>query len=199
MSAIEAESVFVQVGLQVFRRNGMIDATNSALNQAPESFNAVGVDVAFHIHAPFVPDLAMAIASRLAILPEIFDSMIRRVFVGVDEAAGSNMLANGSEQVSFVCRWNGASEHFSSTLYDPDNRSHFLVAASRSASSVFALTAKIGFVNLHRWPLQLHFVLGEQGANLLEHSPCGFVGDSGFALNLLRRDTATSGTHQVAA
>ena len=40
-------------------------------------------------------------------------------------------------------------------------------------------------------------ILGEQHANLLKHAPRGLVGDASLALDLLRGDSATSGTHEV--
>src|ERR1700686_3041980 len=55
----------------------------------------------------------------------------------------------------------------------------------------------ICFVHLHRRSLQLHVGFGQQRANLAEHAPSGFVGDSGFALNLFGRDATTSRGHQV--
>jgi hypothetical protein len=38
----------------------------------------------------------------------------------------------------------------------------------------------------------VHVCFGQQRANLAEHPPSGFVGHSGFTLNLLCRDAATS-------
>jgi hypothetical protein len=43
----------------------------------------------------------------------------------------------------------------------------------------------------------LHVSLGQQRANLAEHPPSGFISDSGFALNLLCRNTATSRSHEI--
>src|SRR5258708_7636168 len=50
-------------------------------------------------------------------------------------------------------------------------------------------------VNLYATAKRVH-VLFQHRADLLEHAPSCFVGNSRLALQLLRRDTATGGSHQ---
>src|SRR5713226_1088234 len=45
VATVVAESVFVEVGLQVLRRDRMIDPTDSPLDKAPETVNGVGMNV----------------------------------------------------------------------------------------------------------------------------------------------------------
>src|ERR1035438_7836036 len=82
-------------------------------------------------------------------------------------------------------------------LYDADNAGFLAIASRRTPANTLALAAHVSFVHLHRLSLQLHVSFGQQRANLAKHPPSGFVGYSGFALNLLCRDAATSGSHQV--
>ena len=60
---------------------------------------------------------------------------------------------------------------------------------------ILPLAPHVGFVHLNPSTLQTN-VLRHQGSNLLEHAPCGFVGDASLALNLLCRDPAASRAHQ---
>jgi hypothetical protein len=55
----------------------------------------------------------------------------------------------------------------------------------------------VHLVCLNRLALQLHVGFGKQLANLMEDAPCGFVCDAGFALNLLRGDSAASRAHEI--
>src|SRR5690242_12610558 len=48
VAAVIPESVFVQVGLQEFLAHHVVSSADSALDQAPESLNGVGVNVAHH-------------------------------------------------------------------------------------------------------------------------------------------------------
>src|SRR5579864_6449289 len=60
-----------------------------------------------------------------------------------------------------------------------------------------ASSADQGFVHFHRpRTLQLQ-ILRQQHSDLPEHAPRGFIGDASLTLDLLCRDSATSGSHQV--
>lgn len=77
----------------------MIDAIDSALNQAPESLDAVGVDVTANINAVAVLDSEVAIPRWLSVLVEHgADTGVSAEFVSVDHAARNNVLANQSEK-----------------------------------------------------------------------------------------------------
>jgi len=139
MSAVEAESVFVEVGLQVFVRNRVIDPADPALHQTPEPFNRIGVNVAHHVDTAFVANLTMAIVRWLPIFPEILDALIGGVLIGVNQAAGSDVLHDSSEQVGFIDRRDYPRHDFSPALCDADYRNLFLVSAHGAANSVLSL------------------------------------------------------------
>lgn len=53
------------------------------------------------------------------------------------------------------------------------------------------------FIHLDRRTLQLQVAVRKQRTYLLENSPGSFVGNASLALNLLRGDFASCGTHEV--
>lgn len=48
MSIIESKDKLIQVGLQIFRRNTMINTDDRLLEQRPESLDTIGVYVAIY-------------------------------------------------------------------------------------------------------------------------------------------------------
>lgn len=65
MSAIVPEAKLVQIALQVFGIDVVIDAADTALNQAPKPLYAIGVNVALHVDAGAVLDPAMHVPLSL--------------------------------------------------------------------------------------------------------------------------------------
>jgi hypothetical protein len=179
----------------------MINSANSTFHQRPESFNGVGVNIAANVHASTVLDSAMAILCVVPILVEnVLNPIIGAEFIGIDGALGHNVFADHAEKSRTLHIINHAGNNSSLAAF-PFNDSRdwcFLpITNHRPTSAVFTNSAEVGFVHLHRWSLQLQVAIGEQGANLMEHAPCSFVGNSSLALNLLSGYTATSGTHEI--
>jgi hypothetical protein len=175
----------------------MIDTANTVLNQAPQALNGVGVNVSFDVDARGMLDSTMPIVQRDSIVTaQIANAIVGTKFVGIDGAARSDMLLNEFSESVAVHFGNCLRNHHPASLHDCHDGSFLGVAAHRASSAAFADSTDVSFVYLDRWPLQLHVVLGEQGANLFEHTPCGFIGDTSFTLNLLCGDAASSGTHQ---
>ncbi len=99
MPAVVAESVFIQVALQVFRRNRVIDAADPALHKAPESLDAVGMNVAANVNPIAVLDGPMAETQVLsASVPQESYSAITRQFIGVNDAARNDVFAHKSHK-----------------------------------------------------------------------------------------------------
>ena len=86
---------------------------------------------------------------------------------------------------------------FSAALNDPNNRNLVLVSNHRTTAPALAMPAEIHLIDFNGFRTFQFVVITEKRANLLEHAPRGLVGHACLALNLLCRNAATSGTHQV--
>ena len=176
----------------------MIDSANPTLHKAPEAFDAICVNFPANIYATLVSDSIVPETCWAPVLVTQFrDSEIGWVLVGVDHAARSNVIPDKSKQFLFPSSLDGSRNNFPASLDDGDNWSLFFVSATRTANAPFAHATIVSFVHFNRRPLQLQITVRHKGADLLEYAPSSFVGDPSLALNLLCRDAATSGTHQV--
>jgi len=133
------------------------------------------------------------------LISRIIKSIVRSVFIGEHNRLGQYVFLRNAVQ-SFFGRIVGSDcDHAALAL---DNADNALLAriAGRWASTLrtaLALGSEIAFIHLNRRALQLHVGFGQQLTNLAKDAPCGFVSHSGFALNLLRGNAATSRTHLV--
>ena len=176
----------------------MIDAANPALHEAPESFNGISVNVPVHIDPLLVTDLKVPIHALPVGLTHRTKPFVARIFVGVHDSARNDVLGhNVHDLVCGESREDSRDDLATRSLDNADHGNLSLVSAHRATSSVFALSAVVGFIYLDRWPLQLQITVRHERADLLEHAPSGFVSDSGLALNLLCGNAATSRAHQV--
>src|SRR5260221_11869655 len=92
---IVAKRVFVEVGLQEFRADVVVDAADSALHQTPESFDSLGVNVAGDINLRAVTDAPMDVA-------EILESIVRNKIVGKHCARRQDVFLRQTVK-SFLC------------------------------------------------------------------------------------------------
>lgn len=179
----------------------MIHATNSGFNQHPKSLNRVGVRVPVHIDSVRVSHSAMLVVRGSSALSakqlNIWNAFVGLKLIGVDDALRHDVLANHWINAILAHVLYGLSDNLPLALHDSDNRNHAFVAAHRASTSALAPSAHVSFVYLHRRPLQFDVIVGEQRTDLLEDSPRGFVSDASLALDLLRGDAATGGTHEV--
>src|SRR5579872_5341158 len=174
----------------------MIHAANPVLNQTPKALDGIGVNVAFDVDASRMFDVAMPILQwDSLIVPQKLDLFIRSQFVGVDSAAGSDVLLNERSQLMMVHSGHGLCNDLASALDNRHNRSFLVIPSWRATLAALLDAAHPGFVHFNRWPLQLQIAVRKHRANLLEHAPCGFVGDSALSLNLFSGDAAPSRPH----
>ena len=75
-AAIVAEAVLVQIGLQVVTANRVVNALDSVLNQRPESFDGLRVNVASNVDFLAVPDAPMVVVIRSTSEPIISRKVI---------------------------------------------------------------------------------------------------------------------------
>lgn len=193
-TAIVAEAVLVQVRLQISFADRMINASQSVLHEAPETFDGIGVDVPRHINLLAVVDAVMNVST----FRNVRDAVIAQQFVRKHRALGEDMLANNGEQRRSCGPVSSERSDFAATLHHSDN--HNLVFPSITASNA-ASSANVSFVNLYSLAAlsanRFCLIFCQHGANLLEHPPRGFIGHTRLTLNLFRRDAATSGRHQI--
>lgn len=176
----------------------MIDAANTALNQAPKALDGVGVNLSNYIDLGAMVDSPMVVSGGLPVFGSHgFDSVIPLQFVGIDGAGGQYVLPNIAKKSRPAHIRCSQGNHATAAFNHPDNGSLFLVATPRSADAILADAAVVGFVDLNRRTLQLYVRFREQFPNLMEHAPCSFVSDAAFPLNLFRGNSAPSRTHQV--
>src|SRR5438874_999575 len=196
MSPVVAKAVFVKVGLQVLRAHAVIYSADSTLHKAPESLNRLGVNVARDVDSRAVVYPAMGVTLR-------FQFVVRNVFIGVNGARRKDVFL--SKPVNgFPLSVRSNASHYAAyapvlaAFHHANDRN--LVAPERWPSALadsLPLAAVVHLIHLNRRTLQLQTVLGQETPNLAEHAPRGFIGDASFPLNLLRGNTATSGTHEV--
>src|SRR5438128_1422358 len=74
ISPVVPPRIFIKIGLQILLRHGVIDSTNSAFYQTPESFNRVRVNVAHYVNLG-------AVADSLMFLYAPSDTIIDRVLI----------------------------------------------------------------------------------------------------------------------
>src|SRR5437016_5768506 len=187
---IVAERALIQVGLQITAPDRMIDAADSSLYQAPESFHGVRVNVANDIHLLAVLDAMMPIAAI-----HVRDSIVSVQFVAEHGAFWHDVLPHHAEQGGTFHV--GGNERLNPALafHDADHGSFLDVASGRTASAAFPLAAHVSFIHLHalaafaaEWPR----ILVQHGANLLKHPPCGFVGHPRFPFNLFSGNSSAT-------
>jgi hypothetical protein len=192
---IVAEAVLVQVGLEIALANGMIDAPQAVLEQAPKPFDSVRMNLADYVNLGRVIDSLVVIGTSRHVL----NSMVGVQFVRKYRALGENVFTNHSEKrrAFHVIGNQGLDSAF--PLDDPDHGSLNLVSCHRSASSALASSAHVGFVNLDALTSTAYrsAILFLHGATLFEHAPRGFVGDARLPLNLFSRDSAARLRHEI--
>jgi hypothetical protein len=195
LPAIEAESVFVQVALQIIPADVVIDASNAVLGQAPESLDRVRMRVARDVNLRRVVD-------ALVLVSHPFERVVGRVFVGKDRAFWHRALDDVRHQGCALGVWDNLGNDSAFALDHTENRS---LADSTSAEMllfarvlVFLQAAERAFVHFDLAG-QLRAVIAfiEHRANLFEHAPRAFVGDAKFTLKLLCRNSAPRLRHQV--
>jgi hypothetical protein len=157
----------------------------------------LGVNVTHHIHV--LPVIDALVLVPIGMNREL---VIDRIVVGVHGALRQDALRDDRENCGSLRVWRYAGEHaaFPAALYDAEHGSLAVIVASALDSAIamliLALSAYVCFIHLNAVSLQLHVRFGQQRANLAEHAPCGFIGNSGFALNLFRTNPAASRSHQ---
>ena len=170
--------------------DSVVHAADSALNEAPEAFDGVGVDIAHDIDLGRMVNAAVLITEKLAFSRfQLWDGVVGHVLVGVNRALRQDVLFRHVKQLILAPNARlGLGYHFAFALHDPGHPGLVRHASTASFADVEA-SAEVCFIHLG-WPFEFD-VFRKQRTNLFKYTPRGFVSDAGFALDLLGRDSAT--------
>src|SRR5437773_5854870 len=188
---VVAEHVLVQVGLKPLGGYAVIHAPKTVLQVCPETVNSAGVYIPLDIHLRRVIDAPMFVSRLLQV-------RVSGQFVRVDQRSGQDVLAYQRHQRIRRPFGKMYGPEFPATLDVTSDHLLVLTPCTRRllAGTVSPLPSDVGFIDFDS-PAKWGDILGEQGANTIEHTPCRLIGNAQFPLHLLGRDSATSARHKV--
>src|SRR5882762_3585022 len=189
------KNLFVQIAEQVERLDIDVCSLESTLEQAPEVFESVGMNLSVNVGLSMVDNLVLE-----SLVPQ---SLIGHQRIGVDRAASFNVSANLGLQVMFAASRNDVGANLAATLQNAhDSRLAFdspvsnLLASLIGVHETSSATDK-GFVYFHFFTAttEPHGVPLMQGkANAVHHKPCRLLGDSQSAAHFVGTN-AVLGVH----
>src|SRR6266581_1747784 len=204
VAVVVAEHVLVQVGLQVLRRDPVVDPADPALHQRPEPLDGLYVNVPAYVDLLRVVHRAMRV--------QIVQLSEGLPFVGVDGRTRLDLRVDVRSQafsrVRFDFRVDLPVPHdllaiggLGSALDDAEHRRLVGVVRTWRTGPLWTVpphptTTDVRRVHLDRSREQVG-VLVEQRTDQLEHAPSGRVGDADLAFQLLRGNPASSASHEV--
>src|SRR5437588_4695537 len=175
--------------------NGMIHATDTALNERPKAFNGVGVNISAHVNLFRVRDSFMVVSG-------LAEKVIRSILVRVDRGRWHDTFDDMRHDRGALSILNGYGNDFSATLHHSENGLIVSVASGTPCYASLAsasASANVGFIHFDRRRTVKGFyvVSHEIVANLLRDAVRGLIGHAKLALQLFRGYSATSACHQV--
>ncbi len=195
LSAVESKSILVQVGLQIFGADVVIDTANPVLGQTPESLNRIYMRITLNIDLRGVMNALMRIA-------ETGQWIIGIRFVSEDCSSRQYSLAKIGKECFLLRIRDDLSYHAPAAL---DHTPHWLLITSERSMRVwlflvsmfvFVPSAEETFVAFYLTRQIANFFV-QHGANLFEHPPRAFIGDTDLALDLFCADSASRSRHQI--
>lgn len=179
LALVEPPHELMEVSREMFRTHMMKRPCDSALQQAPEVLDGIGMDVSIDVGDLVVDDVVRDVSAHDPIAPP---------FVGVEDFDRSLVNLSSSESFDFVAVEMGdlgASD--SPTSFD-DADDCGLLAPSSGASRPNALffTPDVGVVHLQNTE-QLGFIVcrGHGAPNTMAHIPSGGIADIEHPVNLV--------------
>src|SRR6266700_3015977 len=184
------EHLFVQIPEQVELFHAYVGSFEAALEQAPEVFESVGVNLSVNVFFGMVNDL---------VLESLFsESLIGHERIGVDRAASFDVSANLSLQSVFFAIADDRTANFSAAFQDA-NDGHFVFCASLSNPALALVgvheasrTADESFVYFDLAPASAKFQNGavlHRKTDAMEHEPCGLLSNAKSATHFVGTDS----------
>ncbi len=180
---IVAEHLFVQISEEMEWLGADIGAFESALEETPEVFEAVGVDLTVNVTLGMVDDL----------MHKIFvQSLIGEKRIGVNRTASRNVISDFALDGSLAAIRNHVRTDFAAALQDSHDRGFVLGASLGNANPAFVLVHEAsrapdeGFVYLDfaAYHSKRFILQGEPDA--MQHEPCGLLSDAESAAHFIR-------------
>jgi hypothetical protein len=187
-AVVEAEDLLRDIAVEMKRLDGNIDPAQCALQKAPEVIDSLGMNVAANV-------LFNVIYGRVGVILG-GKIVIGWRSIGVDRRATFNLVKNLILKGFALHVWNNLGRYL--TAY-PVKHTHDLrrgvltfitMYLERLERCIFGLWADVDFVHLYR-PVAAHLCETTRHHRLpdaMEHEPCGLLGKSEGAVNLIRTD-----------
>src|SRR6266436_5487125 len=173
----------------------MVDAANSIFDKRPKPFDSICMSIATNPNLSGMMNAPMLVSRYAKVI-------VGGPLVSEDHRAWQNSFLDKRNERSGFSIGDDFGDH--RALSSKHTRDCYLADRPATLNLLFAfplvhvlgLAAKKTFIGFNATRKRI-VILFQHLANLLEHAPRGFVGDSGFTLKLFRRDAATSRRHQI--
>ena len=193
LAVVVAKCLFIDIAEQVERLNADVRAMQATLQETPEVFHRVGVDLAVHVLHGVVDD---------GVLIVVFKSVIGLQFIGEDRGPGFNMFTHLFLQFRFASVVYNHRTHVSVALHHAKH--HGLVLAARAGNDALAFrlvhvsgfAADEGLINLDLSAELIESALLHGETNAMEHKPRGLLGNTESAMDLITADTVFATNNQ---
>lgn len=183
LAFVESERLLIEVSEQVKGFHANVGATNCALQERPEVFHAVGMDIRFGV-AHEVIDLLMR---KMRV-----EFVIRSERIRIDRAAGFNVFMDFGKQ-GFTLGVGNRSRNDAAFAFQQshDNGLANKTSTARTAATLFVIhltddAADVGFVNFNFARKLAKRPVLECQADSMQHKPRGFLCDTESAGKLTR-------------
>jgi len=193
LPAVEAESHFIQIGLQMFRADLVPRSDDAALKQRERRLDSVGMNVAVNVYFGLVLDgLMLALECGTSERGRIGVEFIGHDYVNVL----TNRLSDVLRQCASLNVCGVEESQIAAALSDANNDLFFGVSESGLAVA-FLTSTNVCFVYLngavHHGPVYFFHGVPDSMAEV----PCGFVADPQRALDLFSAHALLRDTQQV--
>src|SRR5439155_7362309 len=189
---IETEALFVEIAKHMEWFNANVGPFDTALQETPEVFNAIGVNHSINISFG-VPHEGMSEAFGTK-------SLIGSVFIGIDRRSRLNRFPNNLAHFITPRFRNHASLNFASPVFISFKKTKdrsFARASSPPMKFCFSFrlvhvaseATDIGFINFNFTAEGLDNITLHRKSDAVKHEPCGFLRDADVTMNLIRANT----------
>jgi hypothetical protein len=171
----------------------MVNTSDAPFNQRPKAFNGISMSSTFN-------ENFLGVINNLMIKPFISKRIIGTHFIGVNGSTARDLVSNNRHEGIPVSSGDDFGSNLTMTFYNAKHGGFI----SRATSGKFipfrhvhidSLTADIRFIQFNLTRMSKCFT--QQCANLFEHAPCCFIGNTSFSLDLFSGDTAASRGHAI--
>jgi len=187
---VVAENLFIQVAEQMKWLDRNISSLQSALDQTPEVFHSVGVNLSVNV--------ALGVVNDLVLEALLLESHVGHERIGVDRAASRDVGAYVGLQEMFLAIADDSGANLTTAFKNALNSS-FVLGASMSNPKLALIGVHVSgkatdesfvYFDFLAATAELYEVLFMQGeANAVHHEPCGFLSDSQSARYFVRTDS----------